>query len=636
MRRMQRLKALPAEDVALVLAAVLVTVWWDRQILFAPHVYQPDTLLLEYWTRRFQDPQLFTDPLTHALLQTAYVPLGDQALYRLASFVVDPLRFGAWGAVVVAPFTTWLVFRIVREHAAWRPGAWFAAALFLLPWSMERFSGTHSRAFEQPIVLLTLLLVLRGRHRWAAIVPVAGALLYPPAALLGVGVVAAASLSVSGRRPAIDRTVAVTAAACAAGVLAILLAPGVLGQPASHLISASAARRYPEFHAHGQMEFFRRSLLVTLRGRYSGFDLKAPGAILVAAAILVLVVRPRNALLVRREVWLAAAVSLVLYGLAWALLFRLYLPNRYTHPIVPIACIVIGVCWRPAWDALAGRLGRWSPLAIAVLLPAAAVWLGVRVFPLGPLMSESQAQAMVGNIDRTLAVAAGVGLLIALAVLAVRGPIGASGGVVFGAVFSAALVAGAVTATAGGRDYVTCGSPHLQSYLRTLPKDAIIAGDPVKLDCVPVEAERPVVISRKLYQAVDGRYLQVIRPRMFAMLHAYYGPSVRAIAGLRPRFGADYLVVQRDVVDARHAPPAYAEMAPFAGVINRILAGRSRAAALALPHGCAVWHRLEITVYDLRCVGRSIAVAQKRTGVAERAAPSSGRPKARSMPARAL
>jgi hypothetical protein len=609
MRRMQRLRSVPAEDVALVLAAAAVTVWWDRQILFSPHVYQPDTLLLEYWTRRFQDPHLFTDPLTHALLQTGYVPWGIQGLYLLASYVVDPIRFGAWGAVAVAPFTVWLVFRIVREHAGWRPGAWLAAALFLLPWSMERFSGTHSRAFEQPIVLLTLLLVLRRHHRWAALVPVAGALLYPPGALIGAGVVAAAAVAFPGRRPAIDRELALTAAVCAAAVVAVLLAPRAAGLPSGHLISAAAARRYPEFHAHGQMEFFRKSLLVTLRGRYSGFDLKACGAILLTAAMLTLAVRPRNALLVRREVWMTGAISLVLFGLAWALLFRLYLPNRYTHPIVPLACIVIGVCWRPAWDAAVGRLGRWSAVVLAAVLPAAAVWIGVRLFPLGPLMSEAKAHAMVGNIAPALAVAAGAGALVCAAALAPVGPrrAGPVGAVALGAVFSGALLVGAVTGTSSGRDYLTCGSPHLQTFLRTLPKDAIVAGDPVKLDCVPVEAQRPVVISRKLYQAVDAGYLKVIRPRMFAMLQAYYGSSVRAIAALRARFSADYLVVQRDVVEVRRAPPAYEQMAPFARVIDGILARRTRPAALALPHACAVWHRLQLTVYDLRCVARTVA-----------------------------
>jgi hypothetical protein len=220
-------------------------------------------------------------------------------------------------------------------------------------------------------------------------------------------------------------------------------------------------------------------------------------------------------------------------------------------------------------------------------------------------MSEAQAQTMVGNIGRALAIAAVAGAILCVAARALlrRQPAAA---VVLGAVFSAALLAGAVTGTSDGRDYITCGSPHLQAYLRTLPKDAIIAGDPVKLDCVPVEAQRPVVISRKLYQAVDDAYFHVIRPRMFAMLHAYYGSSVRAIAALHARFGADYLVVQRDVVEARVAPRAYDAMAPFAHLIDGILAHRTRPAALALPRACAVWHRLQLTVYDLRCVGRSL------------------------------
>jgi hypothetical protein len=193
------------EGAAFVVAAVVATVYAERQILFTTHAYQNDALLLEYWMRRFQNPQLFTDPLTHALTQTAYVPFGVQGLYLLASYVIDPIRFGAWGAVVLAPFSGWLVFRIIREHTAWIPAAWLGGALFLLPSSMERFSGTHARAFAQPIVLLTLYLVLRGRIRWAAAVPPVGALLYPPAALLAGGVLAGAALGRHGRRPAVGR-----------------------------------------------------------------------------------------------------------------------------------------------------------------------------------------------------------------------------------------------------------------------------------------------------------------------------------------------------------------------------------------------------------------------------------------------
>ena len=379
MRRMLRRRLALMEGAAFVVAAVLATVYAERQILFTAHAYQNDALLLEYWMRRFQNPQLFTDPLTHALTQTAYVPFGVQGLYLLASYVIDPIRFGAWGAVVLAPFSAWLVFRIIREHTAWIPAAWLGGALFLLPSSMERFSGTHARAFAQPIVLLTLYLVLRGRIRWAAAVPPVGALLYPPAALLAGGVLAGAALGRHGRRPAVDRGLVKAAAVSAAAVVAVLLAPRLAGLPTSDLISASAARHYPEFGSHGQMVFFRKSVWQMLKGRYSGFDLKAPGGILFAAVFLVIALRPSNVRLVRKEVWATAVVSLILFGVSYAVLFRLYLPNRYTHPLIPVFCIVIGVCWRPTWCALRRRVGTLSLPVVAVVLPVAIVWIGVGI-----------------------------------------------------------------------------------------------------------------------------------------------------------------------------------------------------------------------------------------------------------------
>jgi hypothetical protein len=178
------------------------------------------------------------------------------------------------------------------------------------------------------------------------------------------------------------------------------------------------------------------------------------------------------------------------------------------------------------------------------------------------------------------------------------------------ALISAAVLVGAVTGVDAGRDTFVCGQPQLQAYLRSLPKDVIIAGDPVKLDCVPMEAERAVVISRKLYQPVDASYLNVIRPRMFAMLRAYYGASQRAIANLHSRYGADYLVVERPLLTARVASPAYAVMAPFAKLIDTLLASSATRAALDLPPACAVWRHGDLTVYDLRCVSSSLPRAR--------------------------
>ena len=106
----------------------------------------------------------------------------------LASQVANPIAFGEWLGVGLMALSGWLVFAIVREHTPWRPAAWIGAGLFLALFEIHRFYGGFPRAFVQPVVLLTVLLALRGHRLAAALCAAGGALFYPPAAVLAVGV----------------------------------------------------------------------------------------------------------------------------------------------------------------------------------------------------------------------------------------------------------------------------------------------------------------------------------------------------------------------------------------------------------------------------------------------------------------
>jgi hypothetical protein len=74
---------------------------------------------------------------------------------------------------------------------------------------------------------------------------------------------------------------------------------------------------------------------------------------------------------------------------------------------------------------------------------------------------------------------------------------------------------------------------------------------------VTIVSERPVVISRKLYQVFSRKYLSIARPRMFAMIDAYFGDSRSKILALRQRYGADYLVVQPGSLAGHTAGPRW-------------------------------------------------------------------------------
>ena len=605
--RIRSPKAAFVEQATLITLCVLATMYVERHILFDPHRYAGDTLLLEYWMRRFQDPSLFHDPLTQALIKTGYVPLGSQAMYWLASFVVDPIRFGAWGPLVLAPLSAWLVFRVIREHTQWIPAAWLGAALFILSWENQRFSGTHPRAFAQPIVLLTVFLLLRKRIRWAATVPAAGAFFYPPAALSAFGVLVLSRVGRRGRRLTYDRNALPAVGACAVAILAAYELPRAAGLSSGNLISESTARHYAEFGPYGQAVFFRGSVLSMLRANYSGFDITLGESILMVTAAVVLALGATRWHLIRKEVWAIAATSLALFGLSYAVLFHLYLPSRYTYPLIPFYCIVIAVLWHPVWSTCAERT-RWLLPGLAVCAPVVLVWYAGTRFVLGPSLSARSLWSIVDGGWIRIACALAAGLVLAMVVYLQR----IEKGLTFVVVTICAILSGAVmtgvTAEASwqpSKGHDCSNNLPLYQFLRTLPKQAIIAGDPRVVDCVPIEADRAVVISVKLYQPFDYTFLKVVRPRMADMLRAYYGPSREAIDDLGSRYGATDLVVNLAPRSRRRVEAAFTHMAPFGALIGRVFQGPSTRAVLHLPRACEVWRQRHLAVYDISCVRRS-------------------------------
>jgi hypothetical protein len=591
------------EDAVVILVAAVATLVVEWTVIVKPRVFQTDAMIHEFWMRRFQDPALFHDPLTNALLETGYSPPLFRSLYWLASYVVDPVHLGELLPVVLQPLAVWLVFRIVREQAAWRPAAWIGAALFLVPWDIHRFSGGHPRAFAQPIVLLAVLFLLR---RWivaAAIVPPVGLLLYPPAGITALAVVVLAAIT-RRRSPLLDRRRAALAGLSVLGVgAATLLARVTTGY--AEVITASEAHRFPEFGVHGQMHFFASSTIKYLSQNYSGFFLQDSGSILAVSALLLLLVRPRNAKLIRWEVWCMAIAALLLFAVAHAVLFRLYLPHRYTYPLLPFFCIVVAVCARPTVEAL----GRWARAALLAtpVLPAMAVLLALTVFPLGPRMSLADAGSWLVDAAPALATGLAVGILLA-AVLRPRGPDAPTRGTVVALAAAATLLAGSVLVAAvafaggGASPYAaTCREGSLYRFLAGVPKDAIVAADPFDANCIPIAARRPVVISRKLYQPWALDYFEQIRGRMFRTVDAFYGPSVDDVNELATRYGADYLLVRRG------REPTWFRMAPFTRRAERLRRTVTDPAIENLPERCVVWQSRRLELYDLSCIGSETA-----------------------------
>jgi hypothetical protein len=390
-------------------------------------------------------------------------------------------------------------------------------------------------------------------------------------------------------RPRRERLLLVAASAAASA--------GLVRLQGSHpALSLEQAQRSPDLGAHGQIPFFGHSVVTYLSQNLSGFNLAGSGSLLLVAAAAVLVLRPQTAREIRGEVWLTAAGALAMFGISQAVLFQLYLPNRYTYPLLPVFCIVIGVGWLPAWRRVSAVL-RWPwSLAAAVAVPVAIWIVALVVFPLGPRLSAAGFGRTVEHAGWVIAACAALAA-VALAVVRPRAV------AVIAATVAAALLFGQVAYAGGGSSPAqTCTDLPLLHELASLPVHAVIAGDARQMNCVPIVSRRAIVISQKLYQPIEVAYTRVVRTRMRAMVEAEFGPSRAAILALRTRFGAGYLVVDKGLIDTGRVPSSWDDMEPYTSLIGRLLRAPGGPAALHLPPACAVWQRGGDIVYDLACV----------------------------------
>ena len=315
--------------------------------------------------RQFADPRCSRDSLTAQLRGSERYPDGYQALFWLASQVADPVAFGEWLGIALMARGGQLVFAIVREHSDWRPAAWIGAVLFLALQG-HRFFGGFPRGFLHVIVLATVLLALRaaragGRASWrrAARCSIRRLRCWRSACCACRRCGGAAAASGSSRR------------GCGTAALAVGSPPArsssrqLLAGGSLDVMSAGEARRYPEFGEHGDLHFFTASLLDYLRQNRSGFDLRATGSLLLLAAPALLLVRRANLRPLRAEVLAMPVAALAAYALAQAMLFRLYLPHRYTYPLLAFGAIAIAVHAAPGVAGARRRPARSRAVALA-------------------------------------------------------------------------------------------------------------------------------------------------------------------------------------------------------------------------------------------------------------------------------
>ncbi len=348
-----------------------------------PNLVQDDARQHIFWMRRFIDPAVFPNDLIANYFQSVG-PAGYKLLYWIfAKAGVDPMFLAKLlPGTILAPLCVYLCFRVFMRLMPDPRGAFVSSVLLcqVLWWKDDVISATP-RAFAYPLFLLFLLLLLRRRLILCLVAIALEGLFFPPAMLVSIGIIFLCLIQkkTEGFRLSRERNDYIFCG-CALIIAALIsFAYERTIAPYGPVMTAAAARPLPEFQPRGRLPFFVRGNHFWLDSPWSGFFPLTFESLHVAALLFPLLClierfttreRCGNALTFLLRV---VAVSCAFWAIAHAVLFKLYLPSRYSwwvwYTIEPIAAGVTITLLFNIFDRFHSvRLMRWLPYPAALVL----------------------------------------------------------------------------------------------------------------------------------------------------------------------------------------------------------------------------------------------------------------------------
>lgn len=477
-----------------------------RQAFSSQYVVQDDARQHVFWMERFVDGGLFPKDLSADYFQ-AMAPYGYTGLYGLMALLkVDPLLLNkllpsVLGLVATA-YCFGLCFQILRV-----PTAAFISALLLNQslWMQDDLVSATPRAFLYPLLLAFLYYLSRGSWVLCFAALALEGLFYPSVAFISVGILVVRLLVWRGGRARFSR-VRRDYVFCAIGLAivgVVLCIYAVKSSGFGPVVTASEARAMAEFSPKGRMRVFHEGFWeYWVSGTNTGM---IPAASLMpvticSAVLLPILLRYRNRFPLTNQISTnvrllpqLAFASVLMFFAAHLLMFKLYLPNRYTqHSVRIILCVGAGLALTIILDSVL-RFCEQPFFGRQVLALASIALLA---FPL-ILFPGSPRKFMRAN-------------------------------------------------------YRTGGEPRLYAFFSQQPKDILIASLSHESSKIPVFAKRSTLVSWESSIPFHKRYYSQMRQRAVDLINGQYSPDLSELQSVIQKYQIDFLLVDRRAFDPEY------------------------------------------------------------------------------------
>ena len=455
-------------------------------------VVQDDARQHVFWMMRYLDPQLFPDDLIANYFQSV-APIGYTTLYKMAAAAgINPLVFNKLLPPILGVITTWYGFLFCKQIFPVPLGCFITSVLLNQAlWMKDDLITGTPRAFVY-LGLLAFLYYLAKRSLIPCAIAIAFlGIFYPQSVFLASGMLILQLFSWKNRRPILsrDRNNYYFSLIGLAVAFIVMLPYGLHVSEFAPTITRAEALQLPDFFDKGRSKFFKHNFWdYIFGGGRSGLlprSLYSPETLRFGFLLPIIVVFKHKFVLVKQvtqKIWLLLhlmIVSVVMFALAHAFLFKLHLPSRYTlYSFRLIIVFSAGIVLSSILDAL---------------------WLSLK----RKILQKRQNIRTIGQKIIT-------GLVISAIAIGIFGyPSWADNFPV--------------------TRYITGDATALYQFFQQQPKDIMIASLVPEADNLPTFSQRSILVSKEYAIPYHMGYYRPFRQRVIDLITAQYSTEIEVV-----------------------------------------------------------------------------------------------------------
>jgi hypothetical protein len=467
-----------------------VALWVQRRVFSDPAAINDDVRNQIYWMAQITESGLFTqDYIARYFTQPLLISPVLAGIYHGATQWLNPLQVSQVLPFVLVLLATFFLFQFARNYKDNHYAFWICFAFNCSIWIFKNMAGGLSRAFIYPLLFLALWQLIRKNWLGLCLGLIVSALIYPPAFFLSLILLLIETIYHYGKDQDFKKRMGclLTSFFASLGLLYWRTSTAV----DSHSLFGNLSNNQS---IDGLRDY-------TIGGR--------------------IVLFPWGNF---SEIWPAP------FQLLGQLLERL--PHLYI--LIPTAAFLLLI-------ALYHRFGkaRWGPLFIPaqvwrLLISSAVLYILAWIFLFYFYVPERYLQYTFPLIPTFM-----VGSLIDL-LYRHNGPQKQWPSM------GLALLCLIITSFFWRADLMNpkASERSLYAYLKTTPKEALIAASPGLASNIPLYAYRSVFVSNEAYIPFHQRYFRQIKHRWKNFLLAYYATTPQGLADFIAQTGVDYWVIQ--------------------------------------------------------------------------------------------